>query len=299
MKYKYKIFGYDVASDIEIDAYETNFEQPEITIIVGTINKQFLGLIYEQVYFSEKDKRVCFYVPQTGIFEVTDGKKIMVEPDEGAIDSEIQLFILGIAFGFLMNQMDVFPIHGSTVNMGTSCLTFIGHSGAGKSSLAAGFVERRFQLLTDDVSRIGLIKNVHHVYASYPSQKMCEDTVRYMEIDHDPQKRVMNRMNKIYVNDRSRFSIDVKPIGAVIEIFPSEVSDPLLIRLEKREALQALITHSYAKELMGQCMDLVKHFRFCSELAITVPVYRLIRPLEGFTVREQVDILIDHFEIKI
>lgn len=295
MKYKYKIFGYCVESEIILDAYEANFDQPEVTIELGTVNKDLLGLANGGWYFSKNDKHVAFYIPEIAAYEIIGEYTIIVEPDRGAVASEIQLFLLGSAFGFLMHQQGVFPLHGSTVDIGTSCLALVGHSGAGKSSLASGFIERGFRLLTDDVSRIGLINGINYVYPSYPSQKIWKDAVAHMAIEHDPEKRVMNRMDKFYVNDRNRFSVNAMPIEAVIEIYPSDVKEPVLVRLEKRDALNVMITHSYRQEMMGEHTDLGAHLRFCSELAMVVPVYRLLRPRDGFTVREQVNVLVEYF----
>lgn len=277
-----------------LDAYEADFDQPDVTIKLGTVNKDLQGLENGGWYFSKNDKYVAFYIPEIGAYEIIGENTIIVEPEMDAIASEIQLFLLGSAFGFLMHQKGVFPLHGSTVDMGASCITLVGHSGAGKSSLASGFIEHGFRLLSDDVSRIGLIEGIHHVYPSYPSQKIWKDAVAHMRIEHDPVKRVMNRMDKFYVNDRNRFSVDAKPIVAVIEIYPSDVTKPILNQLEKRDVLNVLITHSYRQEMMGEHTDLRGHLRFCSELAMRIPVFRLQRPREGFTVRGQVDVLVEY-----
>lgn len=295
MKYRYKIFGYYVESEIELDAYEVYFDKPEVTIRIGKVNKEPLKSGNVWIYFSKENQFVVFHVPEIGAYEISGGKDILIEPDEGAIGSEIQLYLLGSAFGLLMHQKGVFPLHGSTVDMGAFCITFVGHSGAGKTSLASGFIERGFRILSDDVSRIDIIGGVRFVYPSYPSQKIWKDALTQLEIDHDPQKRILKRMEKLYVNDRERFSLTEKPIRAVVEIQPVEVSEPVLMQLKNPDALNVLITHSYRQEIMGQYTDLGAHLRFCSELVMAVPVYRLLRSNKGFTVVEQVDILVDYF----
>lgn len=296
MKYKYKIYGYDVESELELDVYEANFEQSDVTIKIGKVNKNLIELKNEWFHFSEKDNRFIFYIKKIGTCDIIGGKDIIIEPDEGALDSSVRLVILGLAFGILMQQRGVFPLHGSTVDLGDSCLTLIGHSRAGKTSLATGFIEHGFKLLADDVSRIGLIDDVNHVYPSYPSQRIWKDTVVHMGIEYDPKKYVVNGMDKFYVNDRNRFSTVPKPIVAVIEIRPKEdMNRPKLIQLNRNESLNILITHSYCLEMMRSHADIGEHLNFCSQLAMRVPVYRLFRPSDRFTVREQVDVLIKHF----
>lgn len=294
---KYRIFGYNVTSEIVLDAYIGDFDLGDVTIKVRSINKEAFGIEAGGWWFSKNEKHVCFYVPEIGAYEIIGGNVIIVDPEKEAKDSEIQLFLLGSAFGFLMHQQGVFPLHGSTVDLGCSCLTLVGHSGAGKSSLASGFVERGFKLLTDDVSRIGLKDGIRHVYPSYPSQKIWKDAVSHMGIDYNPDNRILNRFDKFYVNNRERFSDDPQPLKAVIEITPADVTEPILVRPEKRDVLSSLIAHSYRQEMMGDHTDLRSHLQFCSELAMAVPVYRLLRPLEGFTVREQIRTIIESLKI--
>lgn len=295
MKHKYILFGYYVESEIMLDAYEADFDQPDVRIEIGLMNSQLTKLEKGGCYFSTKDNSAGFRVPQIGAYEISDGKNILITPEKSASDSEIQLYLLGFAFGLSMLQRGVFPLHGSTVDIGSSCLTLVGHSGAGKSSLASGFIERGFRLLTDDVSRIGLINGIHHVYPSYPSQKIWKDAVAHMGIEYDPQKRVTNRVDKFYVNNRSRFSVDAKPIKAVVEIYPADVNKPSLVQFKKADALNTLLTHNYCHGMMGKNSDLSAHLSFCTELVMSVPVYRLLRPNEGFTVRAQVDVLLEYF----
>jgi Serine kinase of the HPr protein, regulates carbohydrate metabolism len=299
LKYKYKIFGYNVASEIKLDAYAGDFDLCDLKIKLGRVNKEDFGIEAGGWWFSNNEKHISFYIPEIGAYEIVGGNVIFVDPDQESKDSEIQLFLLGSAFGFLMHQRGVFPLHGSTVDLGFSCLTIVGHSGAGKSSLASGFVERGFKLLTDDVSRTGLKDGIRHVYPSYPSQKIWKDAVSHMGIDYNPENRILNRFDKFYVNNRERFSEEPQPLKAVIEIYPANVVEPTLIRPEKRDVLNILIAHSYRQEMMGDHTDLRSHLQFCSELAMTVPVYRLLRPLEGFTVREQIRAIGDLLEIEI
>lgn len=295
MNYKYRIYGYNVESDIKIDAYETEFIQPEVTIKFGTVNKKFIEQKKEWIYVSKKANHLIFYINKIGSFDIKSGKSIIIEPDEGVLNIDLRAYLLGFAFGFLMHQRGVFPLHGSTVDMGGFCLIFVGYSGAGKTTMALGLVERGFHLLSDEVSRIGSIKSINHVYPSDMSQRISKDTAIHMGIDYDPEKYILNRMDKFYVADRNRHSHDPKPLAAVIEIYPSDVSETSLIQLDKHDALNVLIKHSYGQEVMSLYADLGEHLRFCSKLAKVVPVYRLTRPDRGFTLKEQVDIIFGCF----
>lgn len=296
MKHDYMIFGYRVRSAFALDAYHCEFDEPEIIVESGRISCNTEDLEVDGFYFSMDEDLIAFYVPDVGTYEIRNGNRITVEPDYDARLQDLSLFILGSAFGFLMHQKKVYPLHGSTVDLGNHCITLVGHSGAGKSSLASGFVEKGYKLLSDDVSRIESIDTNHYVYPSYPSQKIWKDGAHHLSLQYEPENRVMRQLDKFYINSRERFSDRKKPLAGIIEIVPSEVHTPVLIQLERPAVLNALISHSYLQEVIGGKTDVGAHLRFCSKLCESVPVYRIMRPYEGFTVIDQVETIMEIFE---
>lgn len=299
MKHDYMIFGYRVRSDFELNAYACEFDEPEIIVENGQVSCINEELEEDGFYFSLVEDLIAFYVPDVGTYEIRNGNIITVEPDNGVPLQELSVFILGSAFGFLMHQKKVYPLHGSTVDLGNRCITLVGHSGAGKSSLASGFVDKGYKLISDDVSRIEYIDSNHYVYPSYPSQKIWKDGAHHLALQYDPENRVMRQIDKFYINSLERFSDSRKPLAGIIEIVPSEVHTPVLIQLEKPAVLNALITHSYLQEVIGGKTDVGAHLRFCSRLCESVPVYRIMRPYEGFSVLDQVDAIMETFDKRI
>ncbi len=293
---KYKIFGYHVLSEIEIDAFECDsFENPDVYIGFEKIETHE-ALMDGGFSFSRNEALIQMVVPEVGSFEIQDGSKIKVHPFENAKDSGIQLFLLGSSFGFLMHQRKEFPLHGSAVDLGNGAsIILVGHSGAGKSSLASGFVDRGYKLLTDDVARVTAGIEGVTVHPSYPSQKIWKDAVEKLSIDYDENNRILNRVDKFYVNTRERFCSEAKKLQAVVEIFPGDVEAPALEELNGREKLNALIAHSYRQEMMGAHTDLGAHLRWCTALGKEIPFYRIYRPKVGFTVSKQVNVLLEKF----
>ena len=299
MNHDYIIFGYRVRSAFELDAYACDFDTPEIIVENGQISCFNEELAEDGFHFSLDENLIAFYVPDVGTYEIRNGNRIIVEPDKGARLQDITLFILGSAFGFLMHQKKVYPLHGSTVDLGDRCLILVGHSGACKTSLASGFVEQGYKLLTDDVSRIEYIDTDHYVHPSYPSQKIWKDGAHHLQLKYNPENRVLRELDKFYFNSRDRFSDSRKPLVGIIEIVPSEVHTPVLIQLEKPAVLNALIMHSYLQEVIGGKTDVGAHLRFCSKLCESIPVYRIMRPYDGFTVKDQVEAIMTTFEKRI
>ena len=65
--------------------------------------------------------------------------------------------------GAILMQRKVFPLHGSAIAINGKAYAFVGDSGAGKSTLASAFLNKGYQLLSDDVIAVSLSQdeNIH------------------------------------------------------------------------------------------------------------------------------------------
>ena len=86
-----------------------------------------------------------FQVPDTAIFCIKDGNKIIVSPIKGSEEDKIRLYILGTCMGVLLMQRKVLTLHGSAIAIDGKAYAFIGESGAGKSTLASAFIREGYQ----------------------------------------------------------------------------------------------------------------------------------------------------------
>ncbi len=70
------------------------------------------------VFYYAAPGKFLFEMDSVGRFLVTDGKEIIVEKQENAKDSDINLFLLGSVMGAAILQRGLIPLHGSTVVKG-------------------------------------------------------------------------------------------------------------------------------------------------------------------------------------
>ena len=59
-------------------------------------------------------------------------------------------------YGALLMQRKILPLHGSAVAIDGKAYAIVGDSGAGKSTLASAFLNKGYQLLSDDVIAVSL-----------------------------------------------------------------------------------------------------------------------------------------------
>ena len=84
---------------------------------------------------------------------VTGGREILVEP-RGGSDREIGACLAGTVWAALLLQRGIVPFHASAVEFEAGAVLFLGHSGAGKSSLSGALLERGYAMLADDVAGV-------------------------------------------------------------------------------------------------------------------------------------------------
>lgn len=89
-------------------------------------------------------------------FLIAGGERIVIEARAGASARNVRLFLLGSAFGALLHQRGLLPLHANAIAIGGGAVAFIGRSGAGKSTLAAWMLARGHAVLADDVCAVDL-----------------------------------------------------------------------------------------------------------------------------------------------
>src|SRR5207237_7475894 len=86
-----------------------------------------------------------------GHFHVAGGCDVIVEP-RGPLDTpEFRATLLGPVLGTLCHQHGRFPLHAACIRIGDRAIALSGHTGVGKSTLAAALVRRGHPLVADDV----------------------------------------------------------------------------------------------------------------------------------------------------
>lgn len=91
-----------------------------------------------------------------GTFWVRHGSLITVLPAPGGDERLIRLFLLGPVMAVLLHQRGHLVLHAGAIGEDGPCgeggaLAFLGHTGEGKSTLAAAFHHRGYRALTDDL----------------------------------------------------------------------------------------------------------------------------------------------------
>jgi len=299
--YHYKVFGLHVSSDIILpELVSVDLPgMPEVTIRLGQAPDSFAVDVDKfESYKAEKNK-LLLHIPGVASYYVINGNNIVVEPAEKSEESSVRLFLMGTAFGALMMQRGILPIHGSAIIINGYCVIFTGISGAGKSILLTAFRKKGYYFLTDDVAAVTLDnEGIPWVHPAYPQQKLWRDSAETMEVDIANLKPFYsnNIADKFAVPAVKEYWQSPAPLAAVYELEVEKDCSANISPLASIDKLAVLMSHTYRPWLIDGLGLKAAHFKQCVAVARQVTVSRLTRPAGVISVEEQINLVLQDLE---
>jgi hypothetical protein len=121
------------------------------------------------------------YVRWDGVGEFLvsgDGRQIAGRQAGQASSESFQVYMLGQALSFALVKQGLEPLHATAVAVGGRTAAFLGRCGAGKSTLAACFLEAGHRLLTDDLLMLEESNNRIVAHPGPPRLKLFPEIAR-------------------------------------------------------------------------------------------------------------------------
>lgn len=298
IKVVYKTFGLSVQSEIVFPELSRDMDQYDERVDI-LIEKKDSFIIKDKWSFPRnkfivEDNLVMFDVPNIAIFSIEDGRKITVFIKEGYDEDIARLYILGTCMGALLMQRKVFPLHGSAVAVDGKAYVFIGDSGAGKSTLATTFLKRGYQLLSDDVIAISLsVDQTPFVTPAYPQQKLWQESLVEFGMEASQYRSIYGRETKFCVPVPSQYFKTPLPIAGIFELVKTEKEEIQVHHLQGLERLQTLSYHTYRNFLIPGLGLWEWHFNTSASIANQIEIFRLLRPISGFSAPQLASIILD------
>jgi hypothetical protein len=213
---------------------------------------------------------------------VVNGRDIWIEPARASLEADVRIFLLGSAFGVLLHQRHILPLHASAIQTTHGAVLFVGPSGLGKSTLLAALLQRGYAMLADDVTSITLEAAGGAVaFPAFPHVRLWADAATKLQYACEGLRRVRASLDKYHL-PVSRFCAKPLPVRAVYALNVHQASD---IRLEPVENLQkfaVLANNTYRDQFLEGLGLLQTHFQLVAAIANAVPVHRISRPVHPF-----------------
>ena len=276
----YRLFGLTVRSECSLAgvALGAAGDSIDVEVAFGAITAPEAGPGY-----SAFGQATLLTVPEVGRYLIRDGREIVIDPLPGGSERGVRLFLLGSAFGALLHQRRLLPLHANAIDIGGRAVAFSGHSGAGKSTIAAWFNDRGYPILSDDVCVISFDASQQPV--AQPGLRRLRLWNDALEIsgrraaEFDRSFDAKDGRDKYDVpTDEAQEAVAV-PLAAVylLGTAPDDAAEGRIERLTGVEAVDALVSNTYRGQFVTMIGGTAPHLATCLKVARLVPVFRAER----------------------
>ncbi|MEO5929530.1 MAG: hypothetical protein ABIR47_06335 [Candidatus Kapaibacterium sp.] len=208
-----------------------------------------------------------------GRFLVRGGNEVIVDPVAGADERVLRLYLLGPVLALLLQQRGRLVLHGSAVATASGVAAFLGESGAGKSTIAAGLHRRGYPAVADDLVSIDTAYDPPAIDPGFPLLKLWPDAAT--GLGYDPlampvlrpgaEKRALELPGDFPDAPLHPLRIYAITTGETNAIEP----------LTPRDGMIELMRHTYIAPILERMGAAPANMMQCAGLAARVPVFRL------------------------
>ena len=261
----YSLFGLAIHSEVELPELPAGTGDPDVVIRLGSVPRTpRKATMREEIAFHARG----------GAFHIKEGREIVLDPEPGADPSLLRVLLAGRMMAFLLRQRGWLPLHASGIEVKGKGILFLGASGSGKSTTAAAFHSGGCNVVTDDVAAVRIDVNGGCVLSPAGPRIRLLDDSRAVFGAVEPEGAVQWRKRLFDLSRGER-----RELVRIQRIYLLEYGDEIgQHRIQPMAAVAALSAHSFVKHWRMDEVALAAHLRDCSEVARSVPLYRLLRP---------------------
>ncbi len=296
MNNTYNIFGLTILSEIPLPAtpieYPPSKIAPDVIVSYGETPEELPSPQTKGRRFQSAPGQFLLRIESLARYYVRNGREITVTAIPGAEEEKILIFLMGSAFGALLHQRSILVLHASAISIENAAIVFMGPSGIGKSTLAAGFHKRGCQFLADDVCAIALTNGKPAVIPGFPRLKLWPDTLNLLGRNRAELRSVSMAPHRVkyFLPVQSPHEIPV-PIKTAFLLDRVRSESFILAPLAGLAKVDSLIAHTYRLGFLQGTGTREGHFRQCAAVSDQIGIYRVSRPENGPTLDDLMDFI--------
>jgi hypothetical protein len=297
-KYYYMVYGLRIKSEVYLPEL-TSIDEPEseyidATISYGKVSEVVEGKILKNHFLKISKSEFFLFIKGVAYYYVAQGNTIVVEPEELCNKKDVKTFLLGSSLGMMLIQRSIVAIHGGTVIVNKKGIIITGQSGAGKSTLISSFVKSGYEFLADDVSAIGETMDKNFIiHPSYPQQKLCRDAIERMGFNLTMYSKIDDQRDKYAIPLRKSILQMPVSLSSIFEINIGATDKVEVCEVFGAEKIKIFLRNIYRMEFYELTGVELKYFNQCLNIVKKVRIYRVTRPKDSFSVKEQMELILN------
>jgi len=207
-------------------------------------------------------------------------------------------YLLGPVMGFVMLLRGVVCLHASAVAIGDQAIALLGPAGSGKSTTAAAFSDRGYNILAEDVVTLDDRRDQFLVRPGYPCIRLWPSSVNALYGSETHLPKLTPNWDKRYLDLNDRFENRSLPLTAIYYLNErsEDPAAPLIESFEKSEGLMSVVANTYATKLMDKQMR-AREFELLSRLLNNVPLRRVTPHTDPLRIPALCDRILSDYEL--
>lgn len=273
----------NIDSSIQMPDLVVGGNGSDIIFRFGSLPDEFLDGLFPSPAIETPGCRVrvseaamSFDWPIIGKFLITNGREVVVQPANDAVEEDLLPFLTGPAMIALLLQRSYLVLHASCVLVNGVAVAFLGAKGFGKSTLAACMYARGHSLISDDIVPVYFTEGAVFTLPGYPRIKLYPDSVVAAGSDPSDLPYIHRLIEKHSFSCPNENTVGPVKLGA---LYVLDKSDEVRIEpLDLSRTFIELITNTHAGHHLERLNGQERHFRQCQELVQAIPSFRISRP---------------------
>jgi hypothetical protein len=195
-------------------------------------------------------------------------------------DETFHTYLLGQALSFALVKQGLDPFHATVVLVDGVAVAFLGHSGFGKSSLSAAFLQAGHRLLTDDMLVLSEKGSGFIGHPGPPRIKLFPNMARSILKSHATGIAISSASRKILIPLEGRQTMASAATVGALYVLSRPQGDRTHVnirRLTKRLGCLELLRNTFNTSVMDSGR-LARQFALATRVAATVPVKLIAYP---------------------
>jgi hypothetical protein len=268
----YTAYGLGIRSAIPLTEFlPSGAGSGEVVVRLGPEPHWVAGVRDRRDYLAIASDEARFWFKGVGGFTVTSGSEIAIHPENGVDLSLLRLYVEGMMMAMTLHQRGFCVLHASVVDMGGYAVAFVGHVGAGKSSLAGALYARGYRVLSDDNAAVDLSAGHPTTVPAYPCLKLFPAIASVLGFENGSLGVLHPSLPKLGGSIQSRFDPAPLPLKRLYVL--GRDHSPEISSLSSLKTFVELIKNS-APTRWGHPGD-SRQFEQCGVLATVLEAYTL------------------------
>jgi len=276
----------------------------DVSISFSNINSSSLKLSDSSantVFFKSIDpQNILISIPKIAKFQVIDGNTIFIDPYNQSLENwpAIELYLFGSIIGIILSQRNLFAFHSNAVLIKNKGVLIAGDSGVGKSTTAAIFQQKGYEVLCDDIV---VVNEDLCINGEFPKIKLWSDSLDKLNIPHSNLDPVATQEGKFHyplTRQKKAKHVQIEISHFYILSTSNELKTIKMKAIKGVNQFQALLSNTYRNEFIAGLGIQKHHLDICSKLAEKISITQIKRPVTHFSGYEIVDMIIQDIDNK-